>query len=194
MPKVLPEYKEFVKSKIIEAALKVFSLKGFSGTRMLDIAKKIGMSKATLYFYFKSKEDLLKMITITLNQTLGEIIRTSFEGDDIATAIENTYNRIADEVLAQLPISLEILSVASRDETIKKIARADREKGIAAIQSSLQRQIDKGIIRNDMDVLVLAELVLGLCWDIIIQQLIGYDQSLVRQNWINALATIFELH
>ena len=76
---------------------------------MLDIAKKIGMSKATLYFYFKSKDDLLRMISITINQILGEIFRTSFEGDDLTAAVENTYDRITDEMFAQLPISLEIL-------------------------------------------------------------------------------------
>ncbi|HMF34684.1 MAG TPA: helix-turn-helix domain-containing protein [Candidatus Lokiarchaeia archaeon] len=192
MPKVLPEYKELVKSKIIEAALKVFSLKGFYATRMLDIAKKIGMSKATLYFYFKSKEDLLRMISITINQKLGEIFRMSFEWNNFAAAAEIIYDRIADEVILQLPIGLEILSLASRDETIGKIARDDREQGLAAIQSSLQHQMDNGRITNAMDAHILAQLVLGLCWDIMLQQLIGSDQSLARENWINLLTVILE--
>lgn len=194
MPKVLPEYKELVKSKIIEAALKVFSLKGYYASTMLDIAKNIGMSKATLYFYFKSKEDLLKMISLTINQTLGEIFNTSFDGEDITAAIGRVYDRIADEVLVQLPVGLEILSVASRDETIKKIARDDHENGIAAIESSLQGQMDKGFISNDVDVHVLSQLVLGFCWDVIIQQMIGYDKLLVRDNWTKSLVTLFKKH
>ena len=44
---------------IIKAAEKVFALKGYHETPIADIAKEAGVSEATIYEYFLSKEDLL---------------------------------------------------------------------------------------------------------------------------------------
>ena len=62
MPKVVPEYKEEAKSKIVEAARIVFAKKGYHDATMDDVAKEVGVSKGALYSYFKSKEDILKEI------------------------------------------------------------------------------------------------------------------------------------
>lgn len=46
------------KTKVLKAALKLFSSKGYSGTKMTDIAKEVGLSVGALYLRFKSKEDV----------------------------------------------------------------------------------------------------------------------------------------
>jgi len=63
MPKVLPEYKNIVRMKIIQAALKVFSKKGYHNSKMDEIAEEAALSKPTLYKYVQSKEDILKTIS-----------------------------------------------------------------------------------------------------------------------------------
>ncbi|WP_165921040.1 TetR/AcrR family transcriptional regulator [Paenibacillus albiflavus] len=45
--------------QIIEAAVKCFAHKGFHATSIQEIADTAGIAKGSLYFYFKSKEDLL---------------------------------------------------------------------------------------------------------------------------------------
>lgn len=47
-------------AEIIAAALAVFAARGFSATRLDDIAARAGISKGTLYLYFRNKEDLFK--------------------------------------------------------------------------------------------------------------------------------------
>lgn len=47
-------------AEIIAAALAVFTARGFSATRLDDIAARAGISKGTLYLYFRNKEDLFK--------------------------------------------------------------------------------------------------------------------------------------
>src|SRR5262245_34187714 len=49
--------------QIIEGARAVFLSQGFDAASMNDIARKAGVSKGTLYVYFKSKEDLFEAIT-----------------------------------------------------------------------------------------------------------------------------------
>jgi len=48
--------------EIIEAAEKVFFSKGFENSTMEDVANHVELSKGTLYLYFKSKEELLRVI------------------------------------------------------------------------------------------------------------------------------------
>jgi len=49
-------------SEIYQKALDLFVKKGYDATPMSMIAKVLGMSKANLYYYFSSKEDLLYQI------------------------------------------------------------------------------------------------------------------------------------
>ena len=52
------------KKKTIEAAIKLFAKQGYNGTSTLQIAKVAGVSQATVFKYFKTKEDLLYSITL----------------------------------------------------------------------------------------------------------------------------------
>jgi TetR/AcrR family transcriptional repressor of mexJK operon len=61
MKLVRPEY-ERKRSETLKAALVVFGEKGFDGTTMDEIANAVGISKATLYLYFDSKEDLFAQV------------------------------------------------------------------------------------------------------------------------------------
>jgi AcrR family transcriptional regulator len=58
---------------IINAAEKVFFQKGFFTATMQEVAKAAGMSKPSLYFYFKNKEELYMAITYRAFQRLTDI-------------------------------------------------------------------------------------------------------------------------
>ena len=49
-------------TEILAAALELFAEKGFSATRMEDVAARAGLSKAGVYLYFKDKTALLKAL------------------------------------------------------------------------------------------------------------------------------------
>jgi AcrR family transcriptional regulator len=50
------------KKQILEAAIQCFADKGYQATSIQEIADTLGIAKGSLYFYFKSKEDLLVSI------------------------------------------------------------------------------------------------------------------------------------
>ena len=56
------EEREARKQRILTGALDVFKLNGIEGATMDQIAQKSGFGKATLYYYFKSKEDVFSEI------------------------------------------------------------------------------------------------------------------------------------
>lgn len=47
------------KNEILDAAEKLFGTKGFDGTSTTDILNEVGIARGTLYYHFKSKEEIL---------------------------------------------------------------------------------------------------------------------------------------
>ncbi|MCD6347101.1 MAG: TetR/AcrR family transcriptional regulator [Bacteroidales bacterium] len=47
---------------ILDAAKRVFLTRGFDGARMQDIADSAGLNKALIYYYFRSKENLYRLV------------------------------------------------------------------------------------------------------------------------------------
>jgi AcrR family transcriptional regulator len=64
---------------ILDAALTVFSEKGFHETRLEDIAQEAGFSKASLYNYYKDKE----MIFLSLAIREYELLRAKMKNDPL---------------------------------------------------------------------------------------------------------------
>ena len=50
------------KKKTLSAAIELFSRQGYNGTSTAQIAEKAGISQATIFKYFKTKDDLLSEI------------------------------------------------------------------------------------------------------------------------------------
>lgn len=61
--RLMEEEKSLLKEDmILQAARKRFAYYGFSKVTMDEIAKDVGMGKASLYYYFPTKEDLFKAV------------------------------------------------------------------------------------------------------------------------------------
>jgi AcrR family transcriptional regulator len=60
MNETLPVSRQNNRVHILETALKLFSEKGFEGTGVQDLAESAGVTKPTLYYFFKSKEGILR--------------------------------------------------------------------------------------------------------------------------------------
>jgi len=58
-------------NKILAAARKIFLEKGKTGTRMQDIAGELGINKALLHYYFRSKDRLYQKV---VQGVIGEFI------------------------------------------------------------------------------------------------------------------------
>lgn len=60
------------KERIIEAALELFSQRGYMGTSMNDIASQIGITKAALYKHYSGKQEILDRIIEHMNEADAE--------------------------------------------------------------------------------------------------------------------------
>src|ERR1700753_1036299 len=51
------------RTRIQRVALELFAEQGYEGTSLREIAERLGVTKAALYYHFKSKEDIVRSFT-----------------------------------------------------------------------------------------------------------------------------------
>lgn len=190
MPKVFPEYKKEAKCRVVQAAGRVFSKKGYHDTSMDDIAGELGVSRGALYQYFKSKDDILQEIFLLNQQSLREKLEQFQDEHDVLRTAERLFDEIAEAKRANMPIHFEVISLASHDEAIKKILLEDNEKDVEVVQAYIQKCIDRGDIRKDVDPHILAHLVIATYLRSVEKLIIGMDMTEVRKTWMEALKVI----
>ncbi|MEO1959030.1 MAG: TetR/AcrR family transcriptional regulator [Nautiliaceae bacterium] len=110
------------KSKILKEALELFAKRGYENASLDEIAKRVGISKPAIYYYFKSKKRLY-----------NEVFRSFFEGfeielsGDIDKDLEDYIKRVfllfknknlAKLFLRELSNGMENLE----DETLKRVS------------------------------------------------------------------------
>ncbi|MBC7794093.1 MAG: TetR/AcrR family transcriptional regulator [Clostridia bacterium] len=66
--------------RILDAALEVFSEKGFYEAKVNDIARVAGVADGTIYLYFKNKDDLVASLVDTLFEFINERIKLALYG------------------------------------------------------------------------------------------------------------------
>lgn len=63
------------KGEIHRAALELFSGQGYEKTSLREIAEQVGITKASLYYHYSSKQELLKAIIGTFFDDMNEVLR-----------------------------------------------------------------------------------------------------------------------
>lgn len=86
------------KERIINAAKELFSKKGYDATRVSDIANAAEVNKALIYYYFKSKEDILDFMVHSLFDNAVSITM-DFIQVNIVQMIKNGYLDIKSDRL-----------------------------------------------------------------------------------------------
>ena len=176
-----PDVSEERKFQIINAAEEVFTKKGFDEARMDDIAEQTGLSKGTLYLYYKSKDDLIIAILDRIFQREFRV----FEHIDIATmrASEavwlfiDTVTKDIKYMLRLMPIAYEFLALAFRNKFVQEALKIYVNRYMDILVPIIQKGIDSGEFRpvDAQEVAIAAGAILEgtiLIW--------VYDKSLVE--------------
>jgi len=119
------------RAQILDAAAKVFSKKGFSGSRMDDIVEASGLSKGLLYWYFKSKDAIIvALLDRLVAGEMGHIGRLPTEGGSARERLARLSHKTVKELNAMnklLPITFDYYSLASRNKAVKKLFKGYME-------------------------------------------------------------------
>lgn len=147
-----PNVSDERKNQIINAAEGVFTEKGFDEARMDDIAEETGLSKGTLYLYFKSKDDLIIAILDRMFQREFKQLENLDQAAQSATdAIWNMTNLLTKEILSLIrliPIVYQFLALAFRNKYVQTALKKYINRYLDILIPIIQRGIDSGEFRK----------------------------------------------
>ncbi|MCX7745925.1 MAG: TetR/AcrR family transcriptional regulator [Clostridia bacterium] len=162
----LPEKEQ----KILEAAIGVFSEKGFSAATTSEIAKNAGVAEGTIFRYFKTKKDIMRGILIQGIQLISgklvmepvERILLSSEDKDLRTILkELLYDRIklVDTVF---PIARVILTEVLLNEEVREAVYQNIiTRAIKDFRIFHRKMAEKGLMRDDIEPEIIFRSILG---------------------------------
>ena len=188
MPKVVPEYKDLAKKRIIQASYSIFEKKGYHSTSMADIAGEVGVSKASLYSYFKSKEDILQ---VTVDQALTDPFMKIFHEEKTVEAFNEYFHNMA-VFEGVLHLNFVLTALAYHNENIRMNLIDAYEKKSKVLTSFIEDQQSIGAIRQDMESKVIAQFLTAIYNDLAMQLIMGINEKKISKSLTSALSLILE--
>jgi AcrR family transcriptional regulator len=135
--------------EILKSAAAAFRTRGYHGTSVDDIAQALRMTKGSLYYYFKNKEEILYVChdhTLDLLMLTLKQIQASRQSpaDKLRAIIVAFVNLMTEELHGTAAVTLDLneLSVPLRKKIVAKRDRFDR-----AVRRIIRDGIDQGMFR-----------------------------------------------
>ena len=159
--------------EICAAALDVFAEKGFAAARLDEIAQRAGVSKGTLYLYFKDKADLFRAVVRDTVAPNIDVVRTMVEGADLPfpDVIRLFLPRFA-ALTSQARVGAVAKMVIGESRNFPELAKVWHDevvsKALGLIAGLIERGQAKGEVRaGDPRLLtftLMGPMVMGLLW------------------------------
>lgn len=144
--KIVERYRR--KELILKGALKSYSKNGLEGMTMDDIAQESDFGKATIYYYFSSKEDIICTLLEMGWQDLWESVEEMVvENISARKKFVKILNQMANIVYKNKPL-YEFLFTAPRNVNIPD-NKASWKQYQGRTYATLQSVVDEGIDQGD---------------------------------------------
>lgn len=118
------------KEEIKNAAMKLFTEKGFSHTTMENIINETGLSKGGFYHYYNSTSDILYDLMKDGIEYRNQVIKSKigeFKNDEIEFMAERFYEKIVDDN-PYMGIYIEFLLLKSKNPKLESLFKILKEK------------------------------------------------------------------
>jgi AcrR family transcriptional regulator len=181
VPRVTAAHEQEVRDRIIAAAVRVFSERGYHSSTIADVCRESGLSVGAIYTYFASKEalflqscDLISARGLDeLAQRLGTATTTA---ERLNIAIELYVETIDEYVGAPGQISLvQAWAEADREPGVREMLAARRERLVGAGQLLLYQGIATGELPAWVDVDAMTRGLLALLDGLLLQRIEAGD-------------------
>jgi TetR/AcrR family transcriptional regulator len=175
--------------KLLSAAAKVFSAKGYAGTRLEDIALESGHTRGAISFLFKNKRNLFHQLaqgffndaTCQINELMSSPLppREKIENLlDYSFDIDENYYKLA---IINIALSGEPQDLSDLPEMFK----ADHSKTLEMISETVEAGIQEGVFSTSVDAEFAAKAIFTFCRGLygdLVNFFDGMPNEAIKQN------------
>lgn len=184
MPKVVPEYKEEARKRILATATDLFLEKGYKQTKMTEIARKLGVSKGALYQYYKSKDELL----IEAIKSDSKFRRSSIFNEMSPHQLQflstpDYFSRMVRSTDQMNKLGVEIASAALHNPEMMKGLRSFYQQEVDIVQEYFENLKKERLIKHKIDTRVIALSILAIRSGLRGFMSTEENQDLINKTW-----------
>jgi AcrR family transcriptional regulator len=200
MPRVTAAHEQEVRERIVRAATRVFSERGFHRATMQDIVRASGLSVGAIYTYFKSKDELiLAGCDLITDQEMTELARrlSPVEGfqERLRIAVGFMFDQIDVAPFEMTSPRLLALAWAEADTSpaIREMLLRRRREIHGATVQLLQEGIARGEFPSWLDIDAVAAGLGALLDGIVIQSIeegAGYRRSEAERRVLSMIEVL----
>ncbi|MPY78877.1 MAG: TetR family transcriptional regulator [Actinophytocola sp.] len=147
---------------LLQIAAKLFYERGYDGTSMEELGRKLGITKSAIYYHVRGKEELLKLC---VDRALDGLFAVAGEAERAeGRAIDRLEHLVRGSVgvlTEQLPFVTVLLRVRGNSK-VERAALARRREFDHIVADLVQQAEAEGDIRPDVDPAITARLLFGL--------------------------------
>jgi AcrR family transcriptional regulator len=124
------------RERILDVALDLFTEKGYDSTSLREIAERVGVTKAALYYHFASKDDIL----MALHMRLHELGRDALDRMTGKTVTIEMWAEVLDSLLDQVLAQRKIFLFHERNQAaLEKLHSAEHDAENADVQDKFRQ-------------------------------------------------------
>jgi AcrR family transcriptional regulator len=159
--------------EICAAALDVFAEKGFAAAKLDEIARRAGVSKGTLYLYFKDKQDLFRAVVRDTVAPNIEAVQQAVLAADLPfpDVVRIFLARFAD-VTSRVPVGAVAKMVIGESRNFPELAKVWHDqvasRALAMLATLIVRAQERGEVREGDPRLhaftLVGAMLMGILW------------------------------
>src|SRR6476620_11307665 len=155
------------RTRIVEAAMELFWLKGYGSTSIADILSRSQVNSGSLYYFFPGKQDVLVAVLEAYRDGIGPmLLEPAWSGVD--DPLERVFSLLASYRRALVetdctygcPIGSLALELHEPDPPVRELMAANFTAWVQAVEAQLRSAANR--FPRDTDFRALAELVLNV--------------------------------
>lgn len=186
--------------EILDAAIRIFSEKGYNAATTSEISKEAGIAEGTLFRYFKNKKALLARIVMISSKTIGQNVITKRLGK----LIEKNKDKDIKEILKL--IILDRIDLLEKNKELYKIVfteiqyqedlkKAFKENIILTAKNMLVGYVDKNNLKDkfkDVDLMATARNLISMVIGYIVQSSVFPELiTMDREKQVEEMVEVF---
>jgi AcrR family transcriptional regulator len=128
------------RERILDVALDLFTEKGFDGASLREIAERLGVTKAALYYHFASKDDILLALHMRLHAFGKDALVKMTEDEPVGLQV---WGALLDEMVGQMLAQRRLFLLHQRNQAaLEKLHRQEHDAEHEDLQTRFGKLLD----------------------------------------------------